>query len=51
MSFKGSAGRNTEMSEDRVNGIISELIEKTKLLAEELRNSNRIATELMSANT
>jgi len=51
MSFKGSVVRNTEMSEDRVNGIISELIEKTKLLAEELRNSNRIATELMNANT
>lgn len=50
MSFKNTIGNNTEMNDDRVNHIISELIDKTKLLAEELRNSNRIATELMAAN-
>ena len=51
MSFKNSIGHNTEMNDDRVNEIISELIGKTKLLAEELRNSNRITSELMTTNT
>lgn len=37
-------------TEQRVNNIIAELIEKTKVLAEELRNSNKIASELMEQN-
>lgn len=38
------------MHDDRMNEIIAELMDKTKLLADELRNSNRIATELMTTN-
>lgn len=30
--------------------IITELIEKTKILSEELKNSNRIASQLMEEN-
>lgn len=39
---------NTELS---TNEIISDLIEKTKVLAEELKNSNRISADLMEENT
>jgi hypothetical protein len=50
MSFKNRLDNNTEMHDDRMNEIIAELMDKTKLLADELRNSNRIATELMTTN-
>lgn len=47
---KDNLSRKSEarlLTENKVNTIIADLIEKTKILAEELKNSNKIAAELM----
>lgn len=39
------------LTENKMNNILADLIEKTKILTEELKNSNKIAAELMLQNS
>ncbi|KAL4428615.1 hypothetical protein ABPG74_009117 [Tetrahymena malaccensis] len=51
---KDSMSRKSDarlLTDNKLNAIIADLIEKTKILAEELKNSNKIAAELMLQNS